>query len=146
MLTSQGEEDISMHIETNRELKRLLLASVGSDLHTHIENLVAEKTRLQIVLSSSVSQLDSVAEEADHLSIECDIWRSKFIASRVLIDELARYKSLASATHSELVRSLNTLLGERQALRRHVALCNTMLRQTLLHLNNENGLFINGHG
>ncbi len=107
---------------------------------------MAEKTRLQIVLNSSVSRLDSVSEEADHLSIECDIWRSKCLASRVLIDELARYKSLSSTAYSELVRSLNTLLGERQALRRHVALCNAMLRQTLLHLNNQDGLFINGHG
>ena len=135
-----------MHIEANRELKRLLLASVGSELEQQLESLVTEKSHLQLSLNRSIDQLNIVVEEADHLSIECDVWRSKFLASRVMIDELASDKSSLSVTQADFVQSLNALLTERDELGRHVAMCNHMLKQCLMHLNKADGLFLRGHG
>ena len=123
----------------------MLLASVGYDLQQELETLINEKTRLHDALNQSVTQLDSLSEEADHLSIECDIWRSKFLASRVMIDELMRFKLTSSTANTEFVRSINTLLDERQMLGRHVAVCNAMLQQCLMHLNKSDGLFVKGH-
>ncbi len=111
-----------------------------------METLINEKTHLQGALNRSTSQLDSITEEADHLSIESDIWRSKCLASRVMIDELMRYKMTSSATYSEFITSINMLLGERHELGRQVAVCNTMLQQCLVYINKADGLFVRGHG
>lgn len=138
-------DDVSIHVETNRELKRLLLASVGSDLQLHIETLVSDKSRLQYDLNRSETQLGVATEEVDHLLIECDVWRSKFLASRVMIDELMRVRSIASSSYSNCLQSLNVMLEERQTLKQHVAMCNDMLHQCMMHLNKADGLFINRH-
>lgn len=66
----------------NRELKKLLVASVGDDLQYHFERMAREKNQLILeneVLGRNMSQL---SEQLERMSIQCDVWRSKFLASR----------------------------------------------------------------
>lgn len=66
----------------NRELKKLLVASVGDDLQYHFERMAREKNQLILeneVLGRNLSQL---SEQLERMSIQCDVWRSKFLASR----------------------------------------------------------------
>lgn len=68
--------------QVNRELKKLLVASVGDDLQYHFERLAREKN--QLILENEVlgRNLAQTAEQLERMSIQCDVWRSKFLASR----------------------------------------------------------------
>lgn len=84
----------------NRELKKLLVASVGDDLQYHFERMAREKNQLILeneVLGRNMSQL---SEQLERMSIQCDVWRSKFLASR--------YSLLQSCYNSVLLQSFIT--------------------------------------
>lgn len=81
----------------NRELKKLLVASVGDDLQYHFERMAREKNQLILeneVLGRNMSQL---SEQLERMSIQCDVWRSKFLASR--------YALLQNCYNSALLQS-----------------------------------------
>ena len=123
--------ETQLHVDINRELKRLLIASVGNDLEHHLQILAQEKSRMKHSLDISVHQLNLYSEENDHLSIECDIWRSKFLASRVMIDELMNEKLSYIHQYRDTLKSLKILLQEHQQLTKHMILCH----QSLSHCN-----------
>lgn len=58
------------------------MASVGDDLQYHFERLSREKN--QLILENEVlgRSLAHTAEQLERMSIQCDVWRSKFLASR----------------------------------------------------------------
>lgn len=66
----------------NRELKKLLVASVGDDLQYHFERLAREKNQLVLENEALGRSLGHTAEQLERMSIQCDVWRSKFLASR----------------------------------------------------------------
>lgn len=72
---------ISVH-QVNRELKKLLVASVGDDLQYHFERLSREKNHLILENEALGRSLAHTAEQLERMSIQCDVWRSKFLASR----------------------------------------------------------------
>lgn len=74
--------NVFFFFKVNRELKKLLVASVGDDLEYHFERMAREKNQLILeneALGRNVSQL---SEQLERMSIQCDVWRSKFLASR----------------------------------------------------------------
>lgn len=68
--------------QVNRELKKLLVASVGDDLQYHFERLAREKNQLILENEALGRSLSHTAEQLERMSIQCDVWRSKFLASR----------------------------------------------------------------
>lgn len=69
-------------VQVNRELKKLLVASVGDDLQYHFERLAREKNQLILENETLGLNLAHTTEQLERMSIQCDVWRSKFLASR----------------------------------------------------------------
>ena len=78
-----------------------------------------------------MQQLAENNEELDRLSIECDIWRSKFLASRLMIDELASWKAELSMQFKDSQRALHCLMKERNKLCQELYECNSYLQRTV---------------
>ena len=131
---SELESQLQTQREVNRELKRLLVASVGSNLELRLEQIVQEKVELSQDLNLSLQQVVSNSEELDQVSIECDIWRSKFIASRVMIDELASWKAELSLQLRESHKALQYMLHEREDIGHELVESKTHLQRALMEV------------
>ena len=107
---------LKVQMNVNKELKRLLIASVGSDLQRRLDQLVHERAELSCELDTSLEQLMASGEEMDSVAIECDIWRSKFLASRLMIDELASWKAELTLQYRQSQQALQCLVQEREEL------------------------------
>ena len=129
--TAELESQLQTQREVNRELKRLLVASVGSDLELRLQQIVREKAELSLDLSFSLQQVVSNHEELDQVSIECDIWRSKFIASRVMIDELASWKAELSLQLRDSHNALQYMLHEREDICHELQECRIHLERAM---------------
>lgn len=125
------EQKVKFLTDVNRELKRLLVASLGSDLKLRIEQLVHEKASISCDLDRSLCQLADNMEEVDRVLIDCDIWRSKFLASRLMIDELASLKAELSLHFAESQRALQCILEERSELSDMLKDCNNKLNKLI---------------
>lgn len=68
--------------EVNSELKSLLIATMGDDLQTKLESLSVDKVRLGQNIVEFTKKLNDDFEVLDKMNIQCDMWRSKFLASR----------------------------------------------------------------
>lgn len=77
----------SFCVQVNRELKKLLVASVGDDLQYHFERLAREKNQLILENEALGRSLAHTTEQLERMSIQCDVWRSKFLASRYEMDQ-----------------------------------------------------------
>ena len=131
---SELESQLQIQTDVNRELKRLLVASVGSDLELRLQQIAREKAELSHDLNTSLEQVMNNHEELDQVSIECDIWRSKFIASRVMIDELASWKAELSLQLRECRKALRYMMHERGDICRQLAECSSHLQRALSEL------------
>lgn len=78
----------SFSVQVNRELKKLLVASVGDDLQYHFERLAREKNQLILENEALGRSLAHTTEQLERMSIQCDVWRSKFLASRYEVDKV----------------------------------------------------------
>ncbi len=112
MKCSELESRLKKQTDVNKELKRLLVASIGSNLQNSLNHLAQEKAVISHDLNISLEKLAENHEEIDRVSIECDIWRSKFLASRVMIDEIAGWKAQISQQLKESQRALQCILKE----------------------------------
>lgn len=119
----------------NKELKRLLVASMGSDLQYRLNQIAEEKATMAQSLDTSLHRLAENGEEIDRVSIECDIWRSKFLASRLMVDELAGWKAEVTRQLRESQRALQCLLKESAELGNALHQCNHHLNGVVNHLN-----------
>lgn len=68
--------------QVNEELKRLLVASMGEDMEARIHFLTEDKIKLGDDIRQYSEQIAVDFEKKENLSIEADVWRSKFLASR----------------------------------------------------------------
>lgn len=116
-------------MDINKELKRLLVASMGSDLQHRLNQIAQEKAVISQDLDTSLQQLMENHEEIDRVSIECDVWRSKFLASRVMVDELAGWKAEVTQQLKESHRALHCMLKEWADLSTSLVQCNHHLNQ-----------------
>ena len=58
------------------------MAAVGEDLETRVQHLTEDKLQLARALLNSANHLTSHQEQTEWLSGQCEVWRSKFLASR----------------------------------------------------------------
>lgn len=82
----QINNQLKFQLQVNAELKNLLVASVGEDLQTKVNVLTEDKLQLANNLSTHTEQIEFLAGQ-------CEVWRSKFLASSVMIEELAKWKA-----------------------------------------------------
>nr|CAB3225818.1 golgin-45 [Phallusia mammillata] len=106
------KDHLQIQIQVNQELKRLLVASVGEDLGYHYERLATEKAQLQLELNSQEKKYEDKCEELETLKITCDVWRSKFLASRMQCEELLKWKRYQERCQQEMESAVRGLLRE----------------------------------
>ena len=112
------ESRIQVQADVNKELKRLLVASIGSDLQQRVSQVAQERAVAEHRLNTSLQHITESEEELDRLAIECDVWRSKFLASRLMIDELVSWKADVVRKLRESQRALQQLLQEQLEVKR----------------------------
>uniref|UniRef100_A0A8C6ZUV9 Basic leucine zipper nuclear factor 1 n=1 Tax=Nothoprocta perdicaria TaxID=30464 RepID=A0A8C6ZUV9_NOTPE len=134
----QDKEGLSNQLrvqtEVNRELKKLLVASVGDDLQYHFERMAREKNQLILeneVLGRNLSQL---SEQLERMSIQCDVWRSKFLASRVMADELTHSRAILQRQTRDAQSAIQDLLNERDQFRDEMIHTQKLLEQLMVSL------------
>ncbi|XP_071398632.1 golgin-45 [Centroberyx affinis] len=134
----QDKEGLSNQLrvqtEVNRELKKLLVASVGDDLQYHFERLSREKNQLILENEALGRSLSHTAEQLERMSIQCDVWRSKFLASRVMAEELTNARAALQRQTREAQGAIQDLLSEREDFSRDMVLTHRSLEQLLVSL------------
>uniref|UniRef100_A0A3P9LD81 Basic leucine zipper nuclear factor 1 n=1 Tax=Oryzias latipes TaxID=8090 RepID=A0A3P9LD81_ORYLA len=134
----QDKEGLSNQLrvqtEVNRELKKLLVASVGDDLQYHFERLAREKNQLILENEALGRSLAHTAEQLERMSIQCDVWRSKFLASRVMAEELTNARGALQRQTREAQGAIQDLLLEREEFSRDMMLTHRSLEQLLVSL------------
>lgn len=76
------ENQLKFQAQVNSELKTLLVAAVGEDLESRVQHLTEDKLQLARALLNSANHLTSHQEQVEWLSGQCEVWKSKFLASR----------------------------------------------------------------
>merc|ERR1719481_1597623 len=130
MVTS--EKQLKIQTKVNEEIKRLLVASVGEDIEARVEFLTQEKARLAADVLEYNNRIAIDWERKEELGVEKDVWRSKFLASTVIVDELTRTKQNVVQRVEDLEHSSRKLLMERSNLKQN--LCGTQQKLNKLSL------------
>ncbi|KAJ8255703.1 hypothetical protein COCON_G00195670 [Conger conger] len=134
----QDKEGLSNQLrvqtEVNRELKKLLVASVGDDLQYHFERLAREKNQLILENETLSLNLAHTTEQLERMSIQCDVWRSKFLASRVMAEELTNSRVALQRQTREAQSAIQDLLREREEFSRDMLQTHRSLEQLLVSL------------
>lgn len=115
------ENQLKFQAQVNGELKTLLVAAVGEDLESRVQHLTEDKLSLARALLNSANHLTSHQEQTEWLSGQCEVWRSKFLASSLMVEELARWKSALTKRTSDLQEVVKLLLGDNLKMHQHLS-------------------------
>ncbi|XP_047740133.1 uncharacterized protein LOC125179059 isoform X3 [Hyalella azteca] len=113
------EDQLNVQAQVNSELKKLLVASVGEDVQGRMHCLTEDKARMATMIRRYSEKLDRDYEERERMTILCDVWKSKFLASSVLVEELGSWKAALLRWTAEAAEALQALLDEQALLRCH---------------------------
>jgi hypothetical protein len=120
-------EQLVIQTKVNTDLKKLLVASIGDDLHHKVDALVRTKIQLANEIDDYTKKLLEDYEDLDKMSIQADIWHSKYKASRVLVEQLTSERDRMSASISGLRAALTHLVDEQHNVRQLLLLTNRNL-------------------
>jgi len=120
---------LQMQAQVNRDLKKLVIASIGDDLQYRFETISSSRAQLDQEASYLLKSLGETKEELEKASIECDVWKSKFMASRVMVDGLASWKAALQHKQTEMERALKLFMEENENLHGIAAATNRNLTQ-----------------
>ncbi|KAI8743624.1 golgin-45 [Biomphalaria glabrata] len=123
------KKDLEVQLQVNSELKRLLVASVGEDLFHRVEKLCQDRAQLSVDIGGFSKKLSEDYENLDKVSIQADMWRSKYLASRVMIEELGNARAYYSLQCHDTQDALQQLLNERHELRTNLLEAYKVLQQ-----------------
>lgn len=112
-----SDRQLKLQTQVNSEIKKLLVASVGEDIEARVDFLTQDKARLAADVIQYSNRISKDWEEKESLSVESDVWRSKFLASSLIVDEMSKSKAVLSLRSEELEHSSRRLLVERNQLR-----------------------------
>jgi hypothetical protein len=101
---------LKFQVQVNTELKNLLVASIGEDLQTRVNVLTEDKLQLARALLNTAENLSSHTEQIEYLIGQSEVWRSKFLASSLMVEELARWKASLTQRNNILLTSNKNLL------------------------------------
>ncbi|KAK0174135.1 hypothetical protein PV328_007244 [Microctonus aethiopoides] len=113
----QLENQLKFQAQVNGELKNLLVAAVGEDLQTKVNLLTEDKLQLSRALLNSAKHLSTHQEQTEWLAGQCEVWRSKFLASSLMVEELAKWKAALSQRTTDLQEAIKRLLEEHSKVR-----------------------------
>ena len=134
----QDKEGLSNQLrvqsEVNRELKKLLVASVGDDLQYHFEHVACEKNQLILENEALGQNIAQLSEQLEQMSIQCDVQRSKFLASRVMADELTNSRAVLQRQNRDAQSAIQDLLSEREQFRQEMIATQKLLEELLVSL------------
>lgn len=111
------KNQLEVQLQVNQELKKLLVASVGDDLQHRVEKITRDKALLSLEIGDFTKKMHEDYEHLDKISIQADMWRSKYLACRVMADELASSKAFYCGQFHECQMAIEKLLSERHQLR-----------------------------
>ncbi|XP_052782446.1 uncharacterized protein LOC128218789 [Mya arenaria] len=111
------KNQLEVQLQVNQELKKLLVASVGEDLQHRVERLTRDKALMSVELGDFTRKISDDYEHLDQISIQADMWRSKYLACRVMSDEVAASKAFYATQLHECQIAIEKLLNERHQLR-----------------------------
>ncbi|XP_012283488.1 golgin-45 [Orussus abietinus] len=114
---SQLESQLKFQAQVNGELKNLLVAAVGEDIETRVHVLTEDKLQLSRALLNSAQHLSTHQEQTEWLAGQCEVWRSKFLASSLIVEELAKWKAALCQRTTDLQEAIKRLLEERSKVR-----------------------------
>ncbi|XP_012220295.1 golgin-45 [Linepithema humile] len=114
---NQLETQLKFQAQVNGELKNLLVAAVGEDLQTRVHLLTEDKLQLARALLNSAQRLSTHQEQTEWLAGQCEVWRSKFLASSLMVEDLARWKAALCQRTIELQETMKRLLEEHTGIR-----------------------------
>lgn len=60
----------------------MLVAALGEDMQLKVQYMTEDKARLGMNVLQFSEELSEKNEEIEKLSVQCDVWKSKFEASR----------------------------------------------------------------
>uniref|UniRef100_A0A5S6R455 Golgin-45 n=1 Tax=Trichuris muris TaxID=70415 RepID=A0A5S6R455_TRIMR len=98
--------------KVNSELKRFLIASMGSDVQLKLGCLAEEKIRLTQDMARYSEQLEHAHENWEKLAVQCEVWKSKFLASCVIVDQLTTSRMCLQNQCQKARNVVNALLEE----------------------------------
>ncbi|XP_059612145.1 uncharacterized protein LOC132258718 [Phlebotomus argentipes] len=104
------ESQLKFQVQVNSELKNLLVAAVGEDIQTRVNVLTEDKLQLARALLDSANNITTHTEQIEYLAGQSEVWRSKFLASSLMVEELARWKASLTQKNHLLVTSNKQLL------------------------------------
>lgn len=104
------ENQLQFQMKVNTELKSLLVHCLGEDLQAKVNNLTEDKMKIAKSLSGNT-------EKIEFLSSQSEVWRSKFLASSLMVEELAKVKTSLSQRNALLVTSNKQLLSTLEGIR-----------------------------
>jgi len=113
---AESEKQLRIQTQVNHEVKKLLVASVGEDIEAKVDYLTQDKARLSADIRQYSNKICKDFEEKEKLSVESDLWKSKFLACSVIVDELARWKASLLQRNEEFDHQVRLLLHERSIL------------------------------
>ncbi|XP_044761900.1 golgin-45 [Coccinella septempunctata] len=128
------ENQLKLQTQVNSELKTLLVAAVGEDLETRVAHLTEDKLQLARALLKSANHLTTHQEQTEWLSGQCEVWRSKFLASSLMVEELAKWKSALTIRIKELQSLMNSFLEDRRQTNRSLIKTCYNLNEVTKHL------------
>ncbi|XP_054711211.1 golgin-45-like [Uloborus diversus] len=117
------ESQFNIQVKVNADLKKMLIASLGEDMELKVSYMTEDKARLGMNVLEFSEEVREKNEAIDRLSVERDVWKTKFEASSVMVNELAAWKKSISQKLNEAARSLNFLLKEHDTLFSQVQSC-----------------------
>lgn len=99
----QFESQLKFQMQVNSELKQLLLSAIGDEDTMMMSNLAEDKMKIAEHLSSNTEKIEFLAGQSE-------VWRSKFLASSLMVEELAKWKAALSDKNSQLITSNKRLM------------------------------------
>jgi len=112
-----AEKQLKIQSKVNAEIKKLLVASVGEDIEARVDFLTQDKARLAADVIEYNNRIATDWEKKEALGVESDVWRSKFLASTVIVEEMTRTKQTLQQRAEDLEHIGRKMLLERTNLR-----------------------------
>ncbi|XP_065344343.1 golgin-45 isoform X1 [Cloeon dipterum] len=106
------EAQLQFQEQVNTELKRMLVAAVGEDVEVKVQHLTEDKLHLARALVNNSESITSHQEQLEYVTGQCEVWKSKFLASSLMVDELSKWKIEMCNFSGQLKESLSSVLTE----------------------------------
>uniref|UniRef100_A0A8C6HUE0 Basic leucine zipper nuclear factor 1 n=1 Tax=Mus spicilegus TaxID=10103 RepID=A0A8C6HUE0_MUSSI len=93
-----------------------------------------EKNQLILENEALGRNTAQLSEQLERMSIQCDVWRSKFLASRVMADELTNFRVVLQRQNRDAQSAIQDLLSEREQFRQEMTSTQKFLEELLISL------------